>query len=104
MKHLLDKLDKALDNRIRLAIAALLTTDDKLDFTTLRDALELTDGNLSSHLSALEKAGYLSVSKRFQARKPLTEYKLTKAGRLALARHLAALEQLIQAQHNLTSP
>lgn len=103
MKHLLDQLDRALDNRIRLTVVTLLMTDERIDFTTLRQALDLTDGNLASHLASLEKVGYISVTKRFVNRKPLTEYRLTRIGRTAVTKHLAALEQLIQAQAQSTS-
>ena len=98
LKGLIAQLDRALDHRVRLGIASLLMTEDWLEFTALRGALALTDGNLASHLAALEKAGYVDVKKRFERRKPVTEYRLTAAGRQALLRHLAALEHLIRSR------
>lgn len=69
--------------------------EDHVDFNTLKDTLQLTDGNLASHLRALEEADYLRVEKKFVGRKPNTAYYATNAGREAFKNHLDALEQLI---------
>jgi predicted ArsR family transcriptional regulator len=74
---------------------SVLMVDDKVDFNTLKDTLQLTDGNLASHLRALEEAEYLQVEKQFVGRKPKTTYRATDAGREAFKSHLDALEQLI---------
>ena len=72
MSNPINNLDKAFDNRVRLGIMALLMVNDRVDFNLLKTTLELTDGNLASHLSALESAGYITVSKQFIRRKPNT--------------------------------
>lgn len=77
---------------------AALMVNSKLSFNELKDLLELTDGNLASHLKALEKAVFIVVTKSFIGRKPNTTYKLTLNGRKAFELHLKALEELIN-QH-----
>lgn len=74
---------------------SVLMVADKVDFNTLKETLQLTDGNLASHLRALEDAEYLRVEKQFVGRKPQTTYHATEAGREAFKSHLDALEQLI---------
>ena len=74
---------------------SVLMVQDKVDFNTLKETLQLTDGNLASHLRALEEAKYLAVEKQFVGRKPNTTYLATEAGREAFKNHLNALEQLI---------
>lgn len=74
---------------------SLLMVESKLDFNFLKDTLELTDGNLASHLRALEDLGYLSVEKKFVGRKPKTNYQATAKGQQAFEKHLKALERLI---------
>jgi len=80
--------------RIMASLAAL-TGSDRMDFRTLRDLLELTDGNLGAHLARLEQAGYVAVEKTFRNRKPRTLLALTPAGRAAFDQHVAALRRLI---------
>lgn len=75
-----------------------LAVNDTLDFSSLKDYLEVTDGNLASHLKALEKEEFVSVTKSFVDRKPNTKYAMTKTGRKAFEEHLAALENLIRSQ------
>ena len=75
-----------------------LAVNDGYDFSSLKDFLEVTDGNLASHLKALEKEGYLEVEKSFVDRKPNTRYSISKEGRKAFDEHLKALEKLIRAQ------
>lgn len=95
MKDYLDNINKAFESRARLGIMSVLMVEDKVDFNTLKDTLQLTDGNLASHLRALEEAEYLQVEKQFVGRKPNTTYRATDAGREAFNSHLDALEQLI---------
>ena len=95
MKIPIDGLHKAFESRIRLGIMSVLAVNDMLDFNALKDYLDVTDGNLASHLRALEEAEYLRVEKQFVGRKPKTTYFATDAGRQAFNNHLDALEQLI---------
>ncbi|MBK9269991.1 MAG: transcriptional regulator [Saprospiraceae bacterium] len=96
MKISIEKLHKAFDSRIRLGIMAALAVNDKLDFTALKEYLDLTDGNLASHIKALEKEEFIGIKKSFIDRKPNTKYFITKSGRLAFNNHLKALEKIIQ--------
>ncbi len=96
MKEIIEKLNKAFDNRIRLAVMSSLSVNDTVDFNTLKQMLNATDGNLSSHIAALEYEGYVKVTKKFVGRKPQTSYALTAAGRKAFTEHIDALEQLIK--------
>ena len=77
---------------------SVLAVNDTLDFSSLKDYLEVTDGNLASHLKALEKEKFVAVTKSFVDRKPNTKYAMTKTGRKAFEEHLAALENLIKSQ------
>jgi DNA-binding MarR family transcriptional regulator len=95
VKDYLENINKAFESRARLGIMSVLMVDDKVDFSTLKDTLQLTDGNLASHLRALEESEYLRVEKQFVGRKPNTTYHATDAGRSAFKSHLNALEQLI---------
>ncbi|MFD2245552.1 winged helix-turn-helix domain-containing protein [Pontibacter ruber] len=95
MKEYLENINKAFESRARLGIMSVLMVEDKVDFNTLKETLQLTDGNLASHLRALEEAEYLRVEKQFVGRKPNTTYHATEAGREAFKSHLDALEQLI---------
>ena len=98
MKNLLININKSFENRVRLGVMSILMVNDWVDFNFLKDTLDLTDGNLASHLSALEKAEYIEVRKTFVGKKPNTTYAATEAGRKAFAEHLAALENLIRSQ------
>jgi DNA-binding MarR family transcriptional regulator len=93
-----NKLDKAFENRVRLQIMSVLMVNDNYDFTSLKELLEVTDGNLASNLKALEKEEYITIQKSFIGRKPNTNYQASDKGRKAFQEHLAALEQLIQQQ------
>lgn len=92
----LQKLNKAFENRTRLGIMSILMVNDRAEFTQLRELLKVTDGNLASHLSALEKEGHVEVIKQFIDRKPNTSYAATKAGKKAFNEHLDALEKLLK--------
>ena len=93
-------LDRLIHERLRLAIVSALAVNDSLTFTDLRGMLATTDGNLSVHARKLEDAGYVLCTKSFEGRSPRTEYKLTAAGRKALARYLDHMEALIEAMRH----
>ena len=96
MKNFIDTLNKAFESRIRLGIMSILMVNDQVDFTMLKELLQITDGNIASHISGLEKLGYVSVTKKFVGKKPNTSYAATIVGKDAFAKHIQALEQLIQ--------
>ena len=98
MKVSLDQFDKAFENRVRLQIMSVLAANSSYDFISLKELLQITDGNLASHIKALEKEEYISVSKSFIGRKPNTTYSITKKGKDAFKKHLKALENLIKQQ------
>lgn len=98
MKLTITGFHKAFESRIRLGIMSALTVNESLSFNELKEFLDLTDGNLASHLKALEKDQFIDVRKSFVGRKPLTSYFATKEGVDAFARHLKALEDLIKSQ------
>ena len=95
MKEIISKLNKVFENRIRLGIMSTLMVNDWVDFKTLKELLGITDGNLASHLAALEKNSFIEVSKGFIGRKPNTKYKATEKGKKAFQQHLNYLEQLL---------
>ena len=94
----LEQFDKAFENRIRLQIMSVLVANESYDFNSLKELLQVTDGNLASHLKALEKEEYITVNKSFIGRKPNTQYIASKKGRNAFVKHLQALENLIKQQ------
>ena len=96
MENIISKLNKAFESRIRLGIMSVLMVNDFMDFIGLKDLLNITDGNLASHLKALEKDKYISVSKQFLGRKPNTSYTATPLGKEAFNEHLKMLENLIK--------
>jgi len=98
MNNPIANLQKVFESRIRLGIMSALMVNDTLDFNTLKELLGLTDGNLASHLKALEQQEIIVVSKQFIGRKPSTTYKATGHGRELFRQHLAALEELINNQ------
>ena len=98
MKNPFEHLDKVLEHRIRLQIMSVLVTNDGYEFNALKELLSVTDGNLASHIKALEREKYISVSKSFVDRKPNTKYKITERGRHAFKKHLDALEAVVKQQ------
>jgi DNA-binding MarR family transcriptional regulator len=90
-------LDKVIHERMRLGIISALAANERLSFSDLKNLLQTTDGNISVHARKLEDAGYLAMTKSFAGRTPLTEYKITAAGRKALERYLDHMEALITA-------
>jgi DNA-binding MarR family transcriptional regulator len=95
MKDLIANLNKNFESRIRLGVMSVLMVNDWVEFTTLKEMLNLTDGNLASHIKALEKENYIEVKKQFIGNKPNTSYRVTLDGRKAFEEHLKALEELI---------
>jgi DNA-binding MarR family transcriptional regulator len=96
MKNFIEDLNKAFESRIRLGIMSVLMVNDWVDFGTLKEMLQVTDGNLASHITALEKMEYIKVQKQFVGKKPNTSYAVTKAGKKAFSNHLDALEKLLK--------
>ena len=90
------QLDRVIHEKGRLAIMSMLAASPELSFTELRDALEMTDGNLTSHMRTLQEAGYVSVSKSYETNRPLTTCSLTAAGKKAFANYVNLLEQIVQ--------
>ena len=95
MKSIIENLNKIFDNRVRLGIMSILMVNDWVDFITVRDTLDITDGQMASNIKALEKANYLEIRKQFIGNKPNTAYRVTKAGKAAFEEHLKALESLL---------
>jgi len=89
------RLDDMVHQRVRLGILAVLGEVRRADFSYLRGALELTDGNLSRHLQVLEEAGLVKVDKGFEGRRPRTWVEATRRGRKALEEEMSALRELI---------
>ncbi len=98
MKNPFENLDRVLEHRVRLQIMSVLIANDSYDFNSVKEIVGLTDGNMASHIKALEKEKYISVSKSFVDKKPNTKYKATERGRTVFKKHLDALEELIKQQ------
>ena len=98
MKVDFNDLNKAFENRVRLGIMSVLAVNDSLDFTTLKEHLDVTDGNLATHLKTLEKLAFIAVKKSFIDRKPNTKYYITNEGKEAFTNHLTILETIIKSQ------
>lgn len=96
MKDIFTHLNKAFDNRIRLGIMSVLVVNEWVEFNTLKELLELTDGNLASHISALEKEKYIEVRKQFVGKKPQTTYRVSEIGKKAFNDHLDVLETILK--------
>jgi DNA-binding MarR family transcriptional regulator len=95
------ELNETIHQTVRLRIMAALVTlglDEEVDFTFLRDLLEVTDGNLGAHLRKLEEAGYIAVNKLFVERKPHTYVSATTEGRKVFQEHVAALESILKSK------
>jgi len=98
MKKIISNLNKAFESRVRLGIMSILIVNDWVDFNTLKELLEITDGNLASHLKALEEKELIKMKKQFIGRKPKTSYQVSDQGRALFKQHLDALENLIRKQ------
>jgi len=92
---MIEKLQKVFESRVRLGLMSILMVNERVDFNTLKETLKVTDGNLASHLIALEKKEMIDVSKEFVGRKPKTSYAATILGKQLFKDHLSALEKLI---------
>lgn len=90
------QLNKHFESRMRLGIMSILIVNDWVDFSEMKSILDITDGNLASHSSALEKVGYIEVKKEFVGKKPKTSYRVTQSGREAFTEHINSLERLIR--------
>ena len=90
------QLDRVIHEKGRLAIMSMLAASQEVSFTELRDTLEMTDGNLTTHIRTLQEAGYVSVTKSYQKNRPLTTCSLTAAGRKAFTAYINLLEQILR--------
>ena len=90
------QLDRVIHEKGRLAIMSMLAATPELSFTEMRDALSMTDGNLTTHIRTLQEAGYVSITKSFQNNRPLTTCSLTASGKKAFTSYINLLEQIIQ--------
>ncbi|HMK26243.1 MAG TPA: transcriptional regulator [Chitinophagaceae bacterium] len=96
MKNPITGLNKIFENRIRLGVMSVLMVNDEINFNDLKQMLEVTDGNLATHLVNLEENGFIKVYKGFVGRKTNTTYAITKSGEKAFNDHIGALEVLIK--------
>lgn len=96
VKNPIAGLNKIFDNRIRLGVMSSLMVNEGISFNDLKQLLEVTDGNLATHLQTLEESGFLKVHKGFVGRKTNTTYSITKAGEKAFKEHIQALENMIR--------
>ncbi|MEP6466442.1 MAG: transcriptional regulator [Parafilimonas sp.] len=96
MKNPIENLNKTFDSRIRLGIMSALMVNASINFNDLKELINVTDGNLASHIKALEENGYIKVQKGFIGRKTNTLYSATKDGEKAFRFHLEALEKMIK--------
>jgi len=90
------KLDRVIHEKGRMAIMSLLAATPEVSFTDMRDTLGMTDGNLTTHIKHLQKAGYVGVTKSFRGKRPLTTLSLTGEGRSAFAGYIDALEKIVK--------
>jgi DNA-binding MarR family transcriptional regulator len=90
------QLDRVIHEKGRMAIMSLLAATPELSFTDLKQSLNMTDGNLTTHIKTLKQAGYVGVTKSVQNRRPLTTCSLTTSGRTAFGGYITLLEQIVQ--------
>lgn len=91
----LSKFHKAFENKVRLGVMAILVVNEEVSFNELKELLDVTDGNLATHIKALEKENFIEVHKTFVDRKPNTSYTASSEGKKAFEKHLEALESII---------
>ena len=96
MVNPIQHLNKVFDSRIRLGIMSALMVNAEVSFNDLKELIQVTDGNLASHLKTLEDNSYIKVQKGFIGRKTNTTYSVSKGGEKAFKSHLDALEQMIK--------
>lgn len=99
MKNPIEQLNKVFDSRVRLGIMSAVMVNDEVNFNELKALIQVTDGNLASHLKTLEENGYILVKKGFVGRKTNTTYAITKSGEKAFKAHIDALEKMIKGLH-----
>lgn len=91
-----NQLNKAFESRVRLGIMSVLLVNDWVNYKDMKDTLGLTDGNLASHITSLEKLDYIEVKKEFVGKKPQTSYAATKLGKVEFQKHIDGLERLLK--------
>ena len=96
MKNPISGLNKIFDNRIRLGVMSILMVNEEMSFNDLKQMLEVTDGNLATHLVNLEENGFIKFHKGFIGKKTNTTYTVTKAGEKAFNDHISVLEAMIK--------
>lgn len=96
MKNPITGLNKIFESRIRLGVMSILVVNEEINFNDLKQMLEVTDGNLATHLVNLEENGFIKVHKGFIGRKTNTTYSITKSGEKAFNDHITALENMIK--------
>lgn len=96
MKNPITGLNKVFDNRIRLGVMSILMVNEEINFNDLKQMLEVTDGNLATHIVNLEENGYIKVKKGFIGKKTNTTYSITRPGEKAFTDHITALESMIK--------
>lgn len=96
MTNPIENLNKTFDSRVRLGIMSTLMVNEQINFNDLKQLIGVTDGNLASHIKALEEIQYIKVNKSFVGKKTNTTYKATKLGEKAFQQHLGALEKMIK--------
>lgn len=96
MKDPIQQLNKIFDSRIRIGIMSALVVNDGMNFNDLKSIMDVTDGNLATHLKTLEDNEFIKVQKGFIGRKTNTIYSITKSGEKAFRAHLLALEEIIK--------
>ncbi len=92
---MIENLNKIFDSRIRLGIMSALMVNTAINFNELKELLNITDGNLASHLKTLEENDFVKIHKGFIGKKTNTTYAVTRAGEKAFKTHLTALEKMI---------
>lgn len=96
MENPIGQLNKIFDSRIRIGIMSALMVNESINFNDLKSLIDVTDGNLATHLKTLEENGFVKVQKGFIGRKTNTSYTITKAGEKAFRSHLDAIEKIIK--------
>ncbi len=96
MSNPIENLNKTFDSRVRLGIMSTLMVNDAINFNDLKQLIDVTDGNLASHIKSLEESAYIKVNKGFIGKKTNTTYAVTKLGEKAFQQHLSALEKMIK--------
>ena len=91
-----NQLNKAFESRVRLGVMSVLMVNDWVSYSEMKELLSLTDGNLASHITALDKLDFIEIEKKFVGKKPQTSYKATKLGKIEFEKHIDGLEKLLR--------